>query len=117
MRSEYKPIINGRYQYHSWNSMYNGPIYYNSIQNVYLYPWKDFSDVYPRRYLFHKNVTNTIGYAYCRILVKSDPDMSPEDCYYGQTYPLHAWVGNESINDYGSLSQCSGTSIFIYFTV
>ena len=36
--STIEPIINGRYEYYSYNDDCNGPIYYNSQTNGYLFP-------------------------------------------------------------------------------
>ena len=36
--STIQPVINGRYVYNTWDDEDNGPIFYNSIRDGYLYP-------------------------------------------------------------------------------
>ena len=117
--SQYDPIcihstintrINGKYEYSLWDNQRNGPIYYNAVSTMYLYPWI-FSNG-NKAYLIHQNITNSIVYSGCDIPSSSNP-MSPFQCFNdnGQqlkSFDLSGVLLNEAT---ATILPCSGTII------
>eukprot|EP01084_Bolivina_argentea_P131386 231910_1 len=92
--------INGKYEYSSWNFEFNGPIYNNSQNDLYLYPYITSSD--HKKYAIGTNTSHyyRIGHYYCKIPSSSNP-MTPLDCYNGngqqfRTYNGSAWGDDKS---------------------
>ena len=103
--------INAKYEYYSWNNELNGPIYYDHVSNMYLYPWRVAND--DIQYLVQYDYTKyTRPYAYCTITSsKSSAGLiSPYDCYHDGIIQLNYFVYQwQFIDDLpSSMLPCSG---------
>eukprot|EP01084_Bolivina_argentea_P103076 184656_1 len=97
--------INGRYIYSSWNFELNGPIYNNTQNDLYLYPyiWPDSTP--SKRYYIGRNTSSNTIYSSCYIpdsfkILFISKTITPLDCYYknGQlrTWNRSTWASDLS---------------------
>ena len=96
--STIQSAINGRYEYESWSTNYNGPIYYNAKEHKYLYPW--IHETGEKQYHIHVNTSDLYANSYCNIPSSLVP-MSPYECYNGDGQQLYSWTTSISkfVND------------------
>ena len=108
--SKIQTAINGRYVYDTWENKDNGPIFYNSVRDTYLYPhiWSETGN---KRYYIGPNISSTAIHAYCKIPTSSNP-MSPYDCYNDDGHQLISTVSSEWIQDDATLSSCPVPTIY-----
>ena len=100
-------VINGRYKYHSWDSEYNGPIYYNSELDKFFHPGIWYADD-SKRYSISSDITNASAISYCSIPTMADP-MTPYDCYNDHGGQLRTFFGEKFMDDTAVLYKCNTT--------
>ena len=105
IESTIKPLINGKYEYHSWNVTLNGSIYLNSESNIYLYPWLLSSGNI--RYLIHYDPTTSLTYSLCDIPSNLN-QISPYNCHNDNGQQLKSYVSKWVDDTTATIMPCRG---------